>query len=617
MLFNILILVALLTLIVSHLYLVFRKQKKIDSDRPWLSLRVAIKDLEIQLGSIEEEIAARAKGLDARLGIHSSVVGDMGQQMIAQEECLLKKLEEMSETTSRRSEQFEKQLMKQLSATYRKHNDAIKKLSEETWSALTNTNEQLETLSTARVQLERSLTGFQLEYRKRLKEVQVLIDANHELFDEANHDLHSSIDGLSQDLSETRNSFDKDIQENRVQAEELSQSIASLAKSMDSKLNSQATKAKHLVEETRRLFERSLAEDHSKLANQTSQEINDLDSRFTGEIEDLDTRLAQATQDWDAQLTRVAQEIDNDLTRLTQKDSHFESNQKNLGERIVSIQNELKQVKEHEQVFTKHVQRQNQITKNIENLVNGSNAFNYNTFKAFNRRFVRKDYDESLRPIIDYFGLSISFNTIGYLAHKICKIEESCVGRLATNIQDALIRLICVLALKRSSAKILEIGTLFGINLCIVEELCSAYGKNLSYQVIDPLDGYYKSGQLDIVTKQKIDNRNFWFNIRKCGLESEKFELIEGFSHYKKVVNRVRDKSIDLAFIDGDHTKKGVALDIRNYHKKLRKGGYFLFDDYGSVQWPEVKEAVDGSRIIKNQFDFVGRAFRTAIFSKK
>ena len=175
----------------------------------------------------------------------------------------------------------------------------------------------------------------------------------------------------------------------------------------------------------------------------------------------------------------------------------------------------------------------------------------------------------------------------------------------------------CVFGLKNKDARILEIGTLFGINLCIVEELSSAYGKNLTYQVIDPLYGYYKSGHLDIVTKQKIDSGNFWFNIKKCGLDSDKFKLIEGFSHHKRVVNQIRDGSIDLAFIDGDHTKKGVALDIRNYHPKLRKGGYFLFDDYGSKQWPDVKEAVDASRIIKTQYNFVGHAFRTAIYSKK
>ena len=275
-------------------------------------------------------------------------------------------------------------------------------------------------------------------------------------------------------------------------------------------------------------------------------------------------------------------------------------------------------MKEKEGLFTKHVQRQNQITRNIENLVKGTNAFNYNTFKSFDRRFVRKDYEETLKPILDSFGLSsISFNTAGYLAHKICKIEETCVGRLATNIQDALIRLICVFGLKRKNANILEIGTLFGINLCIVEELSSAYGKDLTFQVIDPLDGYYKSGQLDIVTKQKINSHNFWFNIKKCGLDPDKFTLIEGFSHHKRIANQIRDGSIDLAFIDGDHTKKGVALDIRNYHPKLREGGYFLFDDYGSTQWPDVKEAVDTSRIIKTQYKFVGYAFRTAIYAKK
>ena len=284
---------------------------------------------------------------------------------------------------------------------------------------------------------------------------------------------------------------------------------------------------------------------------------------------------------------------------------------------IESIRSSIERVGVNEKSFSKFINRQNKITKNLENLVNKSNVFNYNTFQVFSRRFVRKDYDESIKPLLNVFNLEFGFGSIGYLAHKICKIEEACIGRLATNIQDALIRLITVLGLGKENCKILEIGTLFGINLCIVEELSAAYGMKIDYQIIDPLDGYYKSGALDIVTKQKINSENFWHNIKKTGLDPNKFELIKGFSHHKRVIDRVEPNSTDLIFVDGDHTKKGVALDIRNYHKKLRKGGFFVFDDYNSKQWPEVRIAVDASHIIKTKFEFVGFAFRTVIYKKK
>ena len=310
-------------------------------------------------------------------------------------------------------------------------------------------------------------------------------------------------------------------------------------------------------------------------------------------------------------------EFDEKIIDLEQFDKDcFKSNDHNT-RNIESIRSRIAKFAANELVFNKFKNRQNEITKNLENLVNKSNVFNYNTFYGFSRRFIRKDYEDSILPILNIYKLKFSFGSIGYLAHKICKIEEACVGRLATNIQDALIRLITVLGLGKDNCRILEIGTLFGINLCIVEELSAAYGMNIKYQVIDPLDGYYKRGKLDIVTKQKVNSENFWHNIKKTGLDPEKFELIKGFSHHKKIYERIAPNSTDLIFVDGDHTRKGVALDIRNFHKKLRKGGFFIFDDYDSKQWPEVRIAVDSSNIIRKNFEFIGFAFRTAIYKKK
>ena len=37
---------------------------------------------------------------------------------------------------------------------------------------------------------------------------------------------------------------------------------------------------------------------------------------------------------------------------------------------------------------------------------------------------------------------------------------------------------------------------------------------------------------------------------------------------------------IDLLFIDGDHHKKAVMNDFRNYFKLVRSGGFIVFDDY-------------------------------------
>ena len=140
-------------------------------------------------------------------------------------------------------------------------------------------------------------------------------------------------------------------------------------------------------------------------------------------------------------------EIDEKIIDLEKFDKDcFKTNDDNT-RNFESISLSIERFAANELVLNKFQRRQNLITKNLESLVNKSNVFNYNTFYGFSRRFVRKDYEDSILPILNIYNLEFSFGSIGYLAHKICKIEEACVGRLATNIQDALIRLITVLGL--------------------------------------------------------------------------------------------------------------------------------------------------------------------------
>ena len=508
---------------------------------------------------------------------------------------LLEEFDEFSKKWENRHELFEKHLMDEISKAYSNHTQSLKKMSDDTWTAFDSTGKKLKNMTASQEILEHSLGSLNLENRKQVDDFRALFDTSLEALEKANQDFKARMIGLSEAFESSKRDVSQDLKQHGVLIEEVAKNLASKSKVLESIISTSDKNSKNLLEETKKELEKTLLSSRQAIENKSAQEISRIDSR----------------------LTKVAEKIDQELTSLVQRGNTLESVYEKNGQRINSIQLDLVNVKETEESFMRHIRHQNQITRNIENLVNRSNSFNYNTFQVFDRRFIRKDYEDTLKPILNLFGLSMSFNTVGYLAHKICKIEEDCVGRLATNIQDALIRLISVFGLKREKCKILEIGTLFGINLCIIEELGAAYGKDLSYQVIDPLDGYYKKGQLDIVTKQEVNSRNFWYNIKKCGLQSEKFELIKGFSHHKVTIRKVKKNSIDLVFVDGDHTRKGVALDIRNYYQTLRKGGYFLFDDYGSSQWPEVKEAVDASRIVKSHFKFVGHAFRTAIYEKK
>ena len=675
MIVDIIIVAALLVLAASHIILLTKPKEEDHSDELWLSTNVAIKDLEKHLITIDQTINARMGALDSRLDIQNRVTGDIGKQVIYVEEELMKSLEEYSSTLVNRVDLFEQHLVNELSKANENHAASLKKLSEETWSAFLSTDKRIKEADSARKDLKRSLDRFETKYGKQTLKFQTLIDANVDAFKKANKEFTGRFKELTSLMESSRKTIEKDLQKTNSQVEKVGNKLATSSGSLNEKLLSSNQKSKKLIAETKQSLQKSISDNRTRLEKKTAQDLEKVDShlekmadKFSKDAESLNEKLlssnqkskkliaetkqslqksisdnrtrlekktAQDLEKVDSHLEKMADKfskdaekinsrldkeaarIDQELMDLLKNDKGLQSDQEQSGDRINTIQTDLVSIKENEDSFMRHVQRQNQITKNIENLVNRSNTFNYNTFHVFDRRFVRKDYEETLKPMLELFGLSMSFNTMGYLAHKICKIEEDCVGRLATNIQDALIRLISVFGLKRKQCRILEIGTLFGINLCIVEELSAAYGKELKYQVIDPLDGYYKHGQLDIVTKQEVNSRNFWYNINKCGLDAEKFELIKGFSHHKRIVRQVKKRSVDLIFVDGDHTRKGVALDIRNYADTLKKGGLFMFDDYGSRQWPEVKEAVDASRIIKSQFTFIGHAFRTAIYAKK
>ena len=54
--------------------------------------------------------------------------------------------------------------------------------------------------------------------------------------------------------------------------------------------------------------------------------------------------------------------------------------------------------------------------------------------------------------------------------------------------------------------------------------------------------------------------------------------------------DQFEDQSLDLVYIDGDHTYEGVVKDLAAWFPKVKKSGMFCGDDIG---WPGVKKAVD------------------------
>ena len=52
-----------------------------------------------------------------------------------------------------------------------------------------------------------------------------------------------------------------------------------------------------------------------------------------------------------------------------------------------------------------------------------------------------------------------------------------------------------------------------------------------------------------------------------------------------EVVKKIPDNSIDLIYIDGDHTLKGITIDLLNTWEKAKNTGYVAGDDFTPTIW--------------------------------
>lgn len=71
----------------------------------------------------------------------------------------------------------------------------------------------------------------------------------------------------------------------------------------------------------------------------------------------------------------------------------------------------------------------------------------------------------------------------------------------------------------------------------------------------------------------------------------DRVHFIQGLSDQSAA--RFEDESVDLVFIDADHSEQAVAKDIEAWLPKLKPGGVMSGHDYGSKNYPGVKRAVD------------------------
>jgi hypothetical protein len=118
----------------------------------------------------------------------------------------------------------------------------------------------------------------------------------------------------------------------------------------------------------------------------------------------------------------------------------------------------------------------------------------------------------------------------------------------------------------------LEIGVLCGNNVLSVENLFASHDNSVLV-CIDPWIDYGEYPEY----KEKITTYYDMF-IENTAHIAHKLDVRRDFSH--KVIPTLEDESFDIIYIDGNHEPHYVLEDAVMAFRKLKVGGWMVFDDY-------------------------------------
>ena len=252
--------------------------------------------------------------------------------------------------------------------------------------------------------------------------------------------------------------------------------------------------------------------------------------------------------------------------------------------------------------------------KKYDESVNKFGFLNGQIYQRFDRNLDREKIKGLIEKWQDILDVKISGEKLAYMAHKIWVIEGACSGRLATNVEDEIIRCLIAAYVGQEGLRGMEIGTLFGINICCMKELASPFCKSFKLTVVDPLEGYYSKQPNDILVDEPINEEIFWKNIgRFCN--KREVNLIKKFT-YDMDASSFGRRTFNYVLIDGDHTYDGVKVDFELIRDLVEPGGYILFDDYNTEHWPDVKTYVDEAVLTDDNYMEVISMHRTCVVQK-
>jgi Methyltransferase domain len=134
--------------------------------------------------------------------------------------------------------------------------------------------------------------------------------------------------------------------------------------------------------------------------------------------------------------------------------------------------------------------------------------------------------------------------------------------------------------LRIANAKVMvEVGVWKGDFAKQVLEQCEFIDR---YYMIDPwanLPDWNKPCNKD----QGVFDEVYSEAIKKTAFAHKKIVVLRGRT--KEVVDRIPDKSVDFSYIDGDHTLRGITIDLIKLLPKMKEDGLIGGDDFTNTPW--------------------------------
>lgn len=108
-----------------------------------------------------------------------------------------------------------------------------------------------------------------------------------------------------------------------------------------------------------------------------------------------------------------------------------------------------------------------------------------------------------------------------------------------------------------------------------------------TYYMLDPwrtLDNWNKPFNISAPEFEEA----YETSLKNTNFAAQKRVILRGTT--LEMIDQINDESLDLIYIDGDHTLRGICIDLISVWPKLKPGGLIVGDDFSPTIWQHSSE---------------------------